>query len=179
MTVRVRAATADDAAGVARVHVDSWRATYKGLMPDAVLDGLSVDNRAAGWRRWLSGDADRNPEGHQCIVAVDAADSVLGWTTFGHGRDKGWEGFGEIAGIYAHPDAWSSGVGHALMEQAMIALAQAGFSGAYLWMLAGNARALRFYERHGWAADGGEKSETHSSGHLMRELRLVANNAPV
>ena len=61
----------------------------------------------------------------------------------------------------------------------MIALAQAGFSGAYLWMLAGNARALRFYERHGWAADGGEKSETHSSGHLMRELRLVANNAPV
>ena len=55
MTVRVRAATADDAAGVARVHVDSWRATYKGLMPDAVLDGLSVDNRAD----WLAALAER------------------------------------------------------------------------------------------------------------------------
>ncbi|MGO1514347.1 GNAT family N-acetyltransferase [Agrococcus casei] len=179
MTVRVRAATADDAEGVARVHVDSWRAAYKGLMPHSVLDGLSVQNRTTGWQRWLNGDPNRNAVGHECVVAVDETDAVLGWATFGRGRDDGWEHVGEIAGIYAHPDAWSSGVGHALMEQAMIALAQAGFSGAYLWMLAGNARALRFYERHGWAADGGEKSETHSSGHLMRELRLVANNAPV
>ena len=143
-----------------------------------MLDGLSVEDRAAGWRRWLSGDPERNPDGHECIVAVNEKDAVLGWATFGRGRDEGWSGFGEIAGIYAHPDAWSVGVGRALMQHAMAQLGLAGFTTSYLWMLSGNERALAFYERSGWATDGGEKHETHGTGHVMHELRLVAKTAP-
>ena len=46
----IRPATVDDAAAVAHVHVSSWRSTYRGLMPDAVLDSLSVERRAEFWR---------------------------------------------------------------------------------------------------------------------------------
>src|SRR5579883_2064332 len=53
MTVTVREARIVDAAGVARVHVESWRTTYRGIVPDAYLDALSVENRQRGWERQL------------------------------------------------------------------------------------------------------------------------------
>lgn len=49
----VRPARITDADGIAEVHVRSWQAAYRGLMPQEVLDGLSVAQRAEGWRRIL------------------------------------------------------------------------------------------------------------------------------
>src|SRR5258706_13870023 len=41
--VTVRLATPDDADAIERVRTDTWRATYRGLMPDLVLDALGYD----------------------------------------------------------------------------------------------------------------------------------------
>lgn len=38
-------------------------------------------------------------------------------------------------------------------------LAADGFTHAYLWVVDGNARARRFYEREGWKADGTVKTD--------------------
>jgi len=38
--VAVRRATIDDAVDIADVHVATWRATYRGLMPQSLLDGF-------------------------------------------------------------------------------------------------------------------------------------------
>lgn len=45
------------------------------------------------------------------------------------------------------------GVGHALCEAAL------GSAPAYLWVLDGNERAIRFYERQGFRFDGATKPD--------------------
>ena len=77
---------------------------------------------------------------------------------------------GELGEIYALPEAWGKGVGHALMAACLAALRERGYADAILWVLADNPRARAFYEREGWALDGGEKTDEFL-GVEVRELR--------
>lgn len=169
---RIRLATTADAPGIARVHVDAWRSAYRGLIDADSLAALDVDQRTDGWQRWIGTDSSLNKEQHTCVVAIDDSDAVVGWATYGAGREPGWEHYGELAGFYAHPDVWSTGVGRLMAERVISDLTAMGFKRSYLWVLRGNDRAIRFYERAGWVADGGEKVLQHSTGELP-ELRFV------
>lgn len=150
----IREATVDDARGIATVHVISWQAAYAGLMPQKVLDDLSINDRAERWVQ-IIGDPQ---QGSRTLVA-ERDGEVAGWAGFGDAREAEGPGSGELWGIYALPSAWSSGVGHALLEAVERELVDAGHSSAYLWVLDGNERAAAFYTRHGWIEDGGTKVE--------------------
>lgn len=163
----LRGATVADAHGLAVVHVRSWQAAYRGLMPQEVLDGLSIAEREANWARIVA----ETPRGSQTLVVLDA-DRLVGWASYGDARDADAVGTGELWGIYVHPDAWSTGVGHLLLGAVEEALRADGHEIAYLWVLAGNHRAAAFYERHGWASDGGEKVDRRP-GMVLRERRHV------
>jgi hypothetical protein len=63
LSVNVRHATVSDANAIAEIHVSTWRDTYRGQIPDAILDALDVSQRADFWRGVLSAD-------HSVIVAV-------------------------------------------------------------------------------------------------------------
>lgn len=173
----IRDATVADARGVAVVHVDSWRAAYAGLIDQDVLDRQSVDARTSMWSTWiersLAGESTDayGPVPHRLIVA-ELDGRIVGWASFGGGRDEGMTEQGEIAGLYALPDAWSQGVGRALIRHAEDALRSAGWAHAYLWVLNGNERAIGFYRAHGWATDGGEKSGEGGSVDGLHELRM-------
>jgi GNAT superfamily N-acetyltransferase len=75
----------------------------------------------------------------------------------GRSRDRDLDpaATGELYALYVHPDAWGDGHGSVLHEAAVKHLAANGFGSAVLWVLAGNRRGRRFYERHGWRTDGG------------------------
>lgn len=160
----IRPAAAADAHSIAVVHVRSWQAAYRGLMPQDVLDGLSIAEREAGWRDILA-DGRRSR-----TLVVEHDGDVIGWASFGDARDEDAAATGELWGIYVHPQKWSTGVGHALLVAVEQELLAAGHTRAYLWVLAGNARAAEFYERHGWAADGGTKVDDRP-GLTLSELR--------
>ena len=152
--MRIRAATVDDARAIAEVHVASWRDTYRGLLPDAYLDRLSVDEREAQ-RRELIEDG----SGTWGTLVADADGRVIGFAAYGPSRDDDApSGTGEVPAIYLAPDAVGTGVGRELFEQTMAALRAAGYTRATLWVLEANERARRFYERAGWAWDGATSS---------------------
>lgn len=174
----VRHATLDDARGIAEAHVASWQSAYRGLIDQAALDALDVDQRETMWRGWITRalkgeptDAAGSPS-HEILIA-ELAGRVLGWASFGAGRDDDANGRGELAGLYAHPDGWGTGVGHALITEVEERPRAAGFDAAYLWVLQGNERASRFYERHGWHATGERKIEDMSGATALTELRHV------
>lgn len=151
--MEIRRALADDALGVATVHVRSWQAAYRGLMPDVYLDQLDVERRRAGWERNI---ADTEWPRSGTLVATEANGNVVGFANIGPARDGDGDPLviGELAAIYLLPEAWGSGVGRRLMLAAVNVLRDAGYAEAILWVLEGNERAQRFYEIGGWQLDG-------------------------
>jgi len=141
----VRAARPEDADGVARVHVRSWQAGYRGILADEYLDGLRPEDRAA---RYTFGSTD--PDVPSTIVAAE--DGVIcGFATTG---PSDIPGRGELFALYVDPDAWRTGVGRRLITDARAHLHGHGFTEAALWVLDGNDRAERFYRIDGWRPDG-------------------------
>jgi GNAT superfamily N-acetyltransferase len=169
MPVTIRAATVDDARAIAQIHVDGWRAAYRGQMPDAFLAGLSVDVRAEQRRKDL--EALRSPE-HRTWVAEDGG-RIVAFAITGPSRDADAPaGASELFAIYADPARWGTGVGRALLAHVVDDLSGRGASAVTLWVLDSNARARRFYETAGFVADGGEKTAPFG-GATLRELRYL------
>jgi GNAT superfamily N-acetyltransferase len=159
MTPQVRPATPADATGLAAVHVASWQEAYSGLIPQDFLDGLSVRDRADTWHQILS----RPPSPGVATLVAELDGHIIGFASVGPCRDDDAEaGTQELWGIYLHPDCWGAGHGHVLHAHALAALranASSSTAEATLWVLDGNQRARRFYERHGWSPDGAEKTD--------------------
>jgi len=105
----VRQAKLSDVREIAEVHIASWQTAYRGMIPDSLLDNLSVDLREDFWKK----------------IILDG----------------------------------------------MIALKKMEFSEVMLWVLQGNERARRLYEKTGFKTDGGEKVETWKDGTALREIR--------
>jgi GNAT superfamily N-acetyltransferase len=148
----VRDACADDALEVAQVHVRAWQVGYRGLMPDAYLDGLRAADRA----RWYTfGDPD--PARPQTMVAVEEG-RIRGFATVGPSRDGAFAG--ELMALNVDPDHWGRGIGRTLINASCQRLIAKGYPEAVLWVLERNTRAIRFYESHGWSVDGARRTET-------------------
>jgi ribosomal protein S18 acetylase RimI-like enzyme len=145
--VTVRPATVADAPAMGRLVVRAWQAAYRGHMPDAYLDGLRAEDRAAYWDGVL-----RREDLRGVVLVAERDDEVVGFAAAGPSPDP--EGAGELFAINLDPHHWGTGAGRALLEAAQAELDRMGFAESVLWVLPGNARARRFYEIAGWVADG-------------------------
>ena len=146
----IREATREDAAAIANVHVESWRAAYRDHLPAELLADLSVERRTEGWRNLLE-----NPE--EPTLVAETAGAIVGFVAVGPSRDE--EGIAELYAIYLDPAHFGTGVGRSLMAAALDRMQTLGFGEATLWVIDGNARAERFYRLAGWRLDGATKVE--------------------
>ena len=128
---------------VARIHVRAWQEGYRGLIPAGFLEQMRPEDRAP---RYTFG----RPTGPQTTVALRDG-SIVGFATV---IDS------ELAALHVDPSAWRSGIGTALIAHARSAIAATGASEAHLWLLAGNSRAQRFYERDGWHVTDVQRQDT-------------------
>lgn len=149
---------------VAQAHVRSWQVGYRGLLPIGYLDALRPEDRA---RRY--GFDQMNPDGPFTQVAIDAG-TVCGHVTTGRCRDIDLQGGGEIWALYVDPERWGSGIGRCLITAGCAQLMSQGYVTASLWVLLGNDRARRFYERAGWHCDGAERTDSIGD-HAVHEVR--------
>jgi ribosomal protein S18 acetylase RimI-like enzyme len=153
--VRIRRARPTDARAIAQVHVDTWQAAYRDLLPSKLLTALSVERRAAFWESELKPTpAERMP------WIAESNGEVVGFVSSGPSRDAdAIPATGEVYAIYVLPDCWDKGVGRDLLRHAEHDLLADGYSVASLWVLAGNVRARQFYERSGWSVDATRTDE--------------------
>src|SRR5215471_14530481 len=133
----LRLAEPDDAIAVARVHVRSWQAAYRTLLPDECLDGLRPEERAASYDF-----ATRDPLKPQTILAVEEG-AILGFVTTAPSREPDLPNHGQLFALHVDPQQWGQGIGVALITAARARLSGLGFQHAVLWVLAGNVRAER------------------------------------
>ncbi|GAA2862366.1 N-acetyltransferase [Actinoplanes cyaneus] len=144
-TTAIRELTPADIDPVAAVHVRSIQASYAGLLPDGHL--ATLDPAVfAGRRRATLGQPGRH------TVVADRDGVLVGHA--GVGPDREDPAAGELYSIYVDPGSWGTGAGRLLFLAARRILAADGYSEMRLWVLAGNERARRFYERAGMTTDG-------------------------
>jgi ribosomal protein S18 acetylase RimI-like enzyme len=129
------------------IRIAGWHAAYGGILHPDVLRGAVLDEERVAWReRWL---ADPVP-GELTLVAEVDGDVVAG----AYLRPSP-EGEAELASLYVEPVRRGSGLGQALLEEGFARMPQ---QEQVLWTFEANAPARRFYERLGFATDGGRQS---------------------
>jgi ribosomal protein S18 acetylase RimI-like enzyme len=165
------------------MHVASWRETYPGIVPDAVLSSLSVDGRAAMWERVLRAPA---ASGSTVVYLAESESKIIGFGACGSQRtealkEKGYDG--EIGAIYVLKTFQRQATGTRLLFAMASDLSKRGLGSASLWVLRDNAPARRFYERYGgemiaqredvWA-DGALIEVAYGWTNLLEVVRLTS-----
>ena len=165
---QIRDAQPGDAHAIAVVNVESWQAVYRGLLSESFLANLSVPDWERTWSKIL---VDSPPRTAVLLATCEAV--VVGFAAVGPGRGSAVAAqTGELYAIYLRPDQWGCGIGAQLHSAAIHRLSTLGFMQATLWVLEGNQRAISFYRRNGWAADGARQVDQGPGGVEHSELRL-------
>jgi GNAT superfamily N-acetyltransferase len=156
----IREAHIADAAGIAKVHVDTWRSAYAGLVPAEYLAGLSYEQKAKTHAKQL-----KKPWPGSKTFVADAGDAggIVGFAVGGHERDGHPVYKGELFAIYVSDKHQGRGIGQQLVREVVKHLHTLGLVNMVTWALADNPYA-RFYEKLGgtrvaekWLDMGGKR----------------------
>lgn len=147
-----RPAQLADAAAIARVHRESWRTTYSGILPRALLDQRGDGQSEATWSARLA-----RAQGLESVWVAERDGGIVGFASCGTARHR-LEGLeAEVYALYVLQQHQRRGAGRELLAACARHFVRHGQFGFYLWVLKAN-RARLFYEAVG-GAEVGEKSE--------------------
>lgn len=161
---------------MAKVHIGSWRETYPGLLPEAMLARLSIANEAIRWQRMLERPG---AWGGAIAFIADQDGLVVGYGSCGEQRaqllrDRGLTG--EIAELYVLRSAQRQGAGSGLMKAMAAVLLERGHLGVSLWVLAQNGPARRFYERLGGVPIAEKRDGLNEVAYGWSDLRRLLSS---
>ncbi len=166
----VRPAVAADADGVTTVHLQGWRETYTGLMPESVFEERESrrERRVEVWTEIIEG---RSPFGKERAYVAELDGRIVGWATASDGLDDDSPYPNQLDGLYVLKEAHGTGIGQALLEAAV-----GTDTGAFLWAIDAPTRAISFYRKMGFLPDGTKKPFLTDGAGVM-EQRLVRHPA--
>jgi len=137
----VRPAEIDDAPAIAKVHVETWRSAFTGIIPQAYLDSMTVQNRTFVWVRLLEGQG----PAAITLVSEDHDRRVIGFVSGGPLRHRDGRYQAEISSLYVLASHQRGNHGRRLFLAASDRLARSGLQGLFAWTLA-DGPALGFYK---------------------------------
>lgn len=148
--------------GKAYVHWKSWQDAYAGLVDQSYLDNHTLEKCTDIAFRWQDN-----------LLVAKENDKVVGFVGYGAYRDDTLPEAGEVFAIYILKEYYDKKVGYKLMSAAIEKLSE--YKKIAVWVLEGNHRAIKFYERCGFRFDGTKKQIT--LGTVNTEIRMVFNRA--
>ncbi|WP_323368611.1 GNAT family N-acetyltransferase [Radiobacillus deserti] len=136
----IRKATDSDAKGISKVHVESWKTTYRDILPHDYLEQLSYKDRE---QRWLD-----NMKNSSVFVAEDELGKIVGFANGGKERTGTYNVKGELYAIYLLKDYQRKGIGKKLLKAVTKELLKQNLTSMLVWVLRDNA-SREFYEKMG------------------------------
>ncbi|WP_219836093.1 GNAT family N-acetyltransferase [Paenibacillus sp. R14(2021)] len=159
--MRIRRASIHDIEGIASVHAESWKSTYKGIIADAYLSSLTVEGRKQNWTRIFD-----HLDSDQTVLILEHRDGrVAGFIHGGKSRESDMTYSAEVYAFYLLREFQGQGYGKLLFRTFIDAMKAMNHRSFMLWVLKDNP-ALQFYQKVG--------GETMSSKKiLIGEERLI------
>jgi ribosomal protein S18 acetylase RimI-like enzyme len=151
----------DDFDAISRVYARSWKAAYKGIVPQDYLDGLPENK----WSQMLKKSV------WTSLVLIEEGE-IIGTSMVCLGRDEAMADWGEIVSIYLLPEYFGRGYGKPLLDSAIAELKGMGYKFIYLWVLEDNKRARAFYEKNGFTASP-DRHVDNIGGKDLVEIRYI------
>ncbi|MDQ0159975.1 ribosomal protein S18 acetylase RimI-like enzyme [Alkalibacillus salilacus] len=138
----IREAEYQDAYAIGIVHVESWKTTYKNIIPDDFLDNMSYERRNDKWK-------DNIAQNDQYVFVAENDDrEIVGFGSCGK-RDKNTvENAGDLTTIYLLEEYQGRGIGKELFKQLFLQFNELRYNRVFVEVLEGND-ACRFYEHYG------------------------------
>ncbi len=169
----IREAGRHDAGAVADLHIESWRATYAGILPETYLQHDIVAERRSFWQNALCAPA---PGDLVLLMLRDGGLIAFAAVLADHEPDCD----AYIDNLHVHPENKGLGLGTAMMGVLAERLVNAGARSACLWVFDDNHAAMDFYLRLGGVADqhgfddfaGGRAAHTRI---VWRDLGVLSN----
>jgi len=141
----IRRGVVDDAKEASRMHAETWRTSYRGLMPDELLDGLADDRWENGWRR-----AFESMDPTRVVHVAELGGRIAGFAGGGRARTGAPPGYvGEVYALYVRPAHQRQGIGRALLRAVTEGLVERRLTPIVIWTLFGNPGSRAFYEALG------------------------------
>lgn len=160
--ILIRKAEVEDAGGIAKVHVDCWRTTYKGIVPDTFLESLSYEKCELIWKKGINEN--------NVYIAENENGQVIGFSTGGKERTGKYEAYtGELYAIYILKEYQGKGIGRLLVQSVVDDLKDKNLDSMLIWVIEENP-ACNFYEKL-----GGKKIDTEEieiAGKKLRESHM-------
>lgn len=140
-----------DEASLAYIQTEGWKAGFQGILSDEILQRCTqLDRVTAMYRHMLE---EKIANGY--LLKVDGEPHCIAW--WDATREKDMPGYAELICIHSLPNRWRMGFSSRMMETVLHDIKAAGYSKVMLWVFEENARARRFYEKHGFATFGKRK----------------------
>jgi len=141
MDFTIRQAKLDDAAAIAHVQVESWKTTYKGIVPDTFLDSMSTEVQTQNWQTWFADDT-------VLIFVAEDETGIFGFASGGRIREALGDYDAELYAIYLLGQRQRQQAGRRLSQALASDLYASGFKSMLVWVLEANP-AVSFYKRLG------------------------------
>jgi ribosomal protein S18 acetylase RimI-like enzyme len=143
--VVLRRATAADAAAIAALRIDSWRASYTGVIPDSYLDDMNVDESTELWLRILSAPGAKTT----AVFVAEVDREIVGFSAGMMLVEKKFDFDAELTATYLKPAAQDQGLGTRLVRMVADSFQTLGANGLLVWVLSENKAGRQFYEKLG------------------------------
>lgn len=144
MSTTIRQANVNDEGAIARVHIDSWRTAYSGIIRQGVLDALDEEAFTADWASGIG-----TFRGEKALFVAEHNGLVTGFAAAGRGRDAGFQDEAELYCIYVATSAMGKGAGAKLFNACAGHSHMIGLTTMYNWCLEENYKSHAFYQRMG------------------------------
>jgi ribosomal protein S18 acetylase RimI-like enzyme len=138
----IRKAKLDDATGIAKVHVDSWRTTYKGIIPDDFLNNLSYEQRTELWKGNIT------KEDNYVVVAENNEGQIVGFADAWKRENNVLKSSSDLTSIYLLKEYQGQGIGKKLLKELFEHFKQLGNGKIFVEVLEEN-KTRYFYEYYG------------------------------
>lgn len=147
--ISLRRATVADAEAIAQVRIESWRVTYRGMIPDSYLDGMQLEDSVQHWRSILQILPEKTDQ--LCVIVAESEGQLIGFASGMLLPETKLGMQAEVSALYLRPAWQRSGIGRRMLQKVARTVQALGADSLLVWVLSDNLAARKFYAQMGAA----------------------------